>query len=217
MVGGLADELRQNKPGQVYIGKTRGDDSQTWMVKCYINEKDQIIEYEREMQESLLLIGEIVDSFCEFAPNRFLLQLRESTELLIVHDWQVVKQTPVAGYYTIDKALLLPGFNEETFPFVVSYDCGLDYSGKALKGKAFNLINVKTGFHEELIKGTAQNNYRQSAAFITDNRNGEFDIDFCTSVQTKDVHESSWHNMKFDSQFTRILREYGRLPIDDMD
>ena len=57
------------------------------MVKCYINEKDQIIEYEKSMHESLLLIGEIIDSFCEFSKNRFLLQLRESTDLLIVHDW----------------------------------------------------------------------------------------------------------------------------------
>ena len=71
----------------MYVGKTRGDDSQTWLVKCYINEKDQIIEYEKGMHESLLLIREIVDSFCEFSTNRFLLHLRESTELLIVHDW----------------------------------------------------------------------------------------------------------------------------------
>ena len=49
MVSGFADELMQNKPEHVYMGKTRGDDSQTWLVKCYINEKDQIIEYEKDM------------------------------------------------------------------------------------------------------------------------------------------------------------------------
>lgn len=106
--------------------------------------------------------------------------------------------------FTVEKCMLLPGFSfEDAFPFFMSY--GDD---------TFDLINAKSGRVESLISGSACNVRGQSAVFITEHGNHVFDLDFCIKRVNKDNEiEQCWYQMRFNADFMRMLREYGRLPI----
>ena len=71
---------------------------------------------------------------------------------MVIDDWTVLHTIvdPVPGNNTKDWLSLLPSFDVETFPFVVS-------SGK----NTFNLVNVKTGDMSVLISGSAWNRHGQ--------------------------------------------------------
>lgn len=71
-----------------------------------------------------------------------------SQDLLIVVDWKVIYEIGDNAPGNTEKFwhIPLPGFDIETFPFLMT-------SGK----ESYNLINVKDGTMFELVKGTAYN------------------------------------------------------------
>ena len=66
--------------------------------------------------------------------------------LLFVKNWQVANKIQVKQNFSLEKNLLLPSFDMESFPFALSY--GRD---------SYDLVNLKTGKVETLINGSAGN------------------------------------------------------------
>ena len=84
----------------------------------------------------MIIVGAQISSLLEFAENKILLHM-DPTDLLIVHDWEAVKgiiEEPHPGNDQKFFMTTLPGFDIDTFPFVVT-------SGR----KSINLVNVKEG------------------------------------------------------------------------
>ena len=84
----------------------------------------------------MVVAGAQITSLLEFDLDKILLHM-DPTDLLIVHDWEVVSgiiQEPYPGNDQKYLMAALPGFDIETFPFVV-------VSGR----KTINLVNVKEG------------------------------------------------------------------------
>ena len=52
--------------------------------------------------------------------NCLLLQLRNSTDLIVVQDFKVIRRTTVSGPFTLERGLFLPGFDITSFPFIVN-------------------------------------------------------------------------------------------------
>ena len=158
------------------------------------------------MSQSILIIDWKVQSVCEYAQSQLLVHL-QWTDILVIQNWKMTHRITVPDQFTIERCLLLPGFNfEDGFPFFVSY-------GKDM----FDLINVKTGRVESVIQGSAQNLRGQSAAFFTNRGNDIFDMDFCTTRLNKDqMYEYYWYQMRFNADFVKMLRDYGRLPIESI-
>ena len=97
------------------------------------------------MVNSALLKNEIVESVLEYASNKMAVSLQSPADLLILHDWVVVKYIKMSTIGDNRKhwVATLPNFDIETFPFIAC-------SGK----KAISLINVKT-FHSEVLINTS--------------------------------------------------------------
>ena len=95
----------------------------------------------------MLLKNEGVYSILEFAANRMIISV-QLTDFLIAHDWQVVNCISDRNLGNTQKCwmALLPGFDQETFPFIIS-------SGF----ESFNLINVNEYTQEPLIHASNKN------------------------------------------------------------
>ena len=89
----------------------------------------------------------------------------QSRDLMILHDWQVVKVIlePVFGNTLKYWIETLPGFNEENFPFVIC-------SG----WESFNLINVNEMTMQEFVNPFGKFNMRmaQEAAIFIKEKSG---------------------------------------------
>ena len=93
----------------------------------------------------------------------------------------------------------MPSFDMDSFPFIVSY-------GR----NSFDLVNLKTGLVESLIKGSAGNISGQNAAFYISKGVGKFDLHLTASVTTSQGdREQNWLKMAFNFDFFEILRSYG--------
>lgn len=89
--------------------------------------------------------------------------------LLFVKNWQVANKIQVKQNFSLEKNLLLPSFDMESFPFALSY--GRD---------SYDLVNLKTGKVETLINGSAGNMQGQCAAFMISKGVGKFDLHLTT-------------------------------------
>ena len=104
-----------------------------------------------EPEASSLLIEETaVTSVLEFAPDKLLVVIQDGSDLLIVDKWtqiKTIKEPSLAnnGKYWLAK---MPGFDEETFPFCITHG-----------NQTFNLINMKQGSMEILVKAYGKNRY----------------------------------------------------------
>ena len=51
-----------------------------------------------------------------------------------------------------------------------------------------------------------------------DQANGRIDFHFCTvRLNEEGNYEHSWHCMPYNSDFSTMLRKYGRLPVDSIE
>ena len=91
-----------------------------------------------------MLDKEYVRALLVYAHNQMLVHV-EPTDLLIVSDWKVTQLIKDPDSGNIQKFMLmpLPGFDKDTFPFVVC-------SG----GKSMNLINVKNYQMQVMVNAT---------------------------------------------------------------
>ena len=92
--------------------------------------------------ESILFKVEAIQGVCEFAKNQFVFYGRQE-HLFIVKDWKVVKRINDSDSKNINKYSInmFHGFDINNFPFIVT-------SGES----TFNILNVKTGHMEVLVK-----------------------------------------------------------------
>lgn len=107
------------------------------------------VEFDETLSQSLYINGCQVNSCCEFAPGSLLLAVTTSNFILIAMNWIVVRETEVSGKFSVSDSLLLPGFDINSFPFLLE-------SGK----NSYNIINVLSGNRDVLIQGSAQTDYR---------------------------------------------------------
>ena len=105
----------------------------------------------------MLLKGEDVYSMLEFGRNQMLISV-QLTDMLIVNNWKVMFRITDSNPGNFQKCWLapLPGFNFESFPFIVA-------SGH----ETINLINVKEYSIQPLIQSSSRNVRSQQAAFFT--------------------------------------------------
>ena len=106
----------------------------------------QTFDYPADMSSSMLIIDHKVHSVCETPDGNLFIKLQADEMLLFVKNWQVINKIQVKQNFSLEKNLVLPSFDIESFPFVLSY--GRD---------SYDLVNLKTGRVETLIKGSAGN------------------------------------------------------------
>ena len=92
--------------------------------------------------DSILFKTEAIQGVCEYAPNELALFGRQE-HIFIVVDWEVKRRINDSDIKNINKYSLnrFYGFDKNDFPFIVS-------GGES----TFNIVNVKTGHMEVLIK-----------------------------------------------------------------
>ena len=96
--------------------------------------------YDKSLSNSMFIDGGDVRSFCAFSGKNLIVPLKESDEILITKNWKVTQKVHVSSKLTLGHHLLLPGFDIEEFPFLVTYADG-----------SYDLINVRTGKKDVLI------------------------------------------------------------------
>ena len=140
----------------------------------------------------------------EFAADKMIVHV-SSRDLMILHNWQVVKQIIDPVFSNTLKYWIkpLPGFDEEEFPFVVC-------SG----WMTFNIINVREMTMEPLIEFFGKNNrgLSQEGAVLVKEDFG-FSMYFDTTSTTDSGKKMlSWYKMEFKQDFIKALHEFKRLP-----
>lgn len=128
-----------------------------------------------------------------------------SRDLMILHDWKVVRQIhdPVYGNTLKFWIEPMPGFDLKEFPFVVC-------SG----WMTFNIINVRDFTMEPLITFFGKNNrgLSQDGAVFVKEKFG-FSMYFDTTTTTDSGQKVlSWYSMAFREDFIYVLKKYGKLP-----
>ena len=105
----------------------------------------------------MLLLNEAVQTFCEVSETCQLLSLFNCTDLLVVENWEVTRRTKVCGEFSLEKNLLLPGFNLNNFPFIIVQ--AKYYDVRETKCPTIDLMNVLTGRMEPLIAAITNSLY----------------------------------------------------------
>ena len=153
--------------------------------------------------ESIYLKNEVIGSVLEYLKNKMLVHVT-SRDILVVHMWQVVNSIHDPDFGNTLKLWLapLPGFDEETFPFIIA-------SG----WQSYNLINVEDMHMEVLIKASSKS-VRNSVAGVLLKVDSGFNLHFTTQTIT-DVNKRlvNWHCMSFKEDFIQTIKEHKRLPI----
>ena len=105
----------------------------------------------------MLIRDDFAIQACTYGANKILLQLFQSYDLLFVEDLKVIRRAKVPDGFTLGKCLLLPGFDEENFPFMLDYGTISDNYSCRKVSNSYDLLNVKTGQRDLLLQGSAQN------------------------------------------------------------
>ena len=158
---------------------------------------------EGSMVNSALLKNESVESVLEYAPNKMAVTLHSPADLLIVHDWVVIKYIKISTIGDNRKhwVAALPNFNIETFPFILC-------SGK----RAISLINVETFHSDVLVNTSSQGIAGQDGAIFKDGSN-DLNMYFPSRTsETSGIVNYKVHLMQFKEDFVKILQKLGRLP-----
>ena len=107
----------------------------SWVVRCYMNQGPKI-ELDRNPEEdSIRIQKEIVDNCLEYAPKEMLIYIKPK-DVLLAKNGEVTKRIEEEDVGNGQKFWFspLPGFDKNTFPFIIS-------SGWEM----YKIINVKTG------------------------------------------------------------------------
>ena len=154
----------------------------------------------------MLIIGGEIRSFCALSGKNLIVPLKDTDEILVTKNWKVINKVQVSNQVALGQHLLLPGFDIEEFPFVVTY-----------ANNSYDLINVSTGRRDALIKDSAKNDGRWPATFFINHRDDRIDMHFCTlRLNEEDTFEHAWHCLELNADFINVLKKCGRLPIDSM-
>lgn len=176
-----------------YEGQTTPEE---WscVIKADINMEEMCVRCKEHAANSALLKDEVVWSVFEYAPDCMLLSLAGTPDLLMV---QHLKEVRVIADH--DKGNLykywvapLPGFDLETFPFLVSAGA-----------KTFSLINIKERRLEKLINASSYPDAAMEGAY--------FEVDgttttmnfasFLARIDSPDHVCFQWNKVAFHSDF----------------
>ena len=187
-----------------YPGQTTPEE---WscVIKADLNLKDMEVKVKKHSVHSLLLKDEIVWSVFEYAPNCMLLSLNNTPNLLMVENLKTIRVITDSDKTNNYKYWIapLPGFNMDTFPFLVSAGA-----------KAFSLINVKQQKLEKLINATSFPDAAMEGAFFTVDK-GTITMNFASFMARFDNPEQmcfQWNKFSFHKDFQEAITALGRLP-----
>ena len=127
------------------------------------------------MSNSFLVSKNLVVTFVETG-NKLL--LRVSGSILILINWEMVEQVKVNGILNIRRHMLLPGFNMDSFPFILS-----QYQN------TYDIINIKNGCRSTLILGSAKS-VGFLASFFVEEANGLTELHVCTT--RRNTENTKW-------------------------
>ena len=181
-------------------------------MECSFNLSKQALEPDQAKTKELMIKNDLIDSICEIPGDKLLMQA--GLDLLVMSDWQIASKVTMTSGISLEKSSLIPDFDFELFPFIVDYGSTDDNGHSMIKSHSFNLVNIRSGRVDTLINGSAQNFMPQQAIFLTKSGEGRITMDFCTVRHnvTTSLYEQSWHQMSFNTDFTDMLRKYGRIP-----
>ena len=113
------------------------------------------------------------------------------THVFIVDSWEIVKRVEDSDFKNIDKYFMttMPGFDEETFPFIL-------LSGES----SINILNVNDGSMEPLIAAASNPKRAQTAFFFIKRTNALVDsieMHFSTTRTSDDALTlQNWNVMR---------------------
>ena len=83
---------------------------------------------------------------------------------------------------------MLPGFDLDSFPFMVDYDTGI-YGGNVTD--SYLLLNLQDITKGPLVYGSASNRGEWPATFFIDHGNNKIDFHYCTvTLKEKDMQQA---------------------------
>ena len=172
----------QIAPNQ-YQGKTMQN---TWVMRWKI-ESDCSIKPVESKAESIHFNKEAIQGALEYAPKKMILFARQE-HLFIVHNWRVVMLIKDPDIRNISKYSITPflGFNEETFPFVVT-------SGES----SINIVNVKTMTMDVLVKCATSVLHAQTSVFFDKDEEGVTTMHFAHTANEDGITRQNWNQMQF--------------------
>ena len=92
-------KYKKKRPNNIYKGKSMTSD--TWLVKCTWDDEEQMIKIDEDMAESMLITDWKVESACEYAENKLLVQL-QWTDLLVINNWVLEHRVTLPAHFTIE-------------------------------------------------------------------------------------------------------------------
>ena len=185
----------------IYQGNTMQN---TWCMRWNFDGDRMKIAPANMKTQSILFKVEAIQGVCEYAKNEFVFYGRQE-HLFIVKNWEVSRRINDNDSKNINKYSInmFHGFDLNDFPFIVT-------SGES----TFNIVNVKTGHMEVLVKAATSVLHAQTSVFFVPEENGTVSMHFATTRTTEEnMTQQNWFAMSFKKDFFDCLKTYGRLPI----
>lgn len=198
-------KVTEEDTDHIYQGNTMQN---TWCMRWKFDAERLQVGPVDMKTNSILFKTEAIQGVCEYAPNKFIFYGRQE-HLFLVDNWRVTKRINDPDSKNINKYSInmFEGFNLEAFPFIVT-------SGES----TFNLVNVKTGHMEVLIKAATSVLHAQTSIFFVREPDGTVSAHFATTRTTEENKtQQNWFVMSFKKDFFDCLIQYGRLPIKSPD
>ena len=102
---------------------------------------------------------------------------------------------------------MLPEFDVDLMPFLVSTG-----------NKSLNIVNVKTGFTQELIETPISAIKDLSPICFVKAKSGDFEMHFISiKVNEFNVKQIFWYKFHFKPDFVNLMRKYGRVPFNTIE
>ena len=90
------------------------------MVEVKFDKNQQKFAFSPDMSSSFFINKDLLEFFTETPDGKLLLPTRDGM-VLVLSNWGVIDKVIVLGGITLCRHLLLPGFDINTFPFVLKY------------------------------------------------------------------------------------------------
>ena len=144
------------------------------------------------------LYGDKLSSIVEIDDGKILAKSLERNVLLILKDWEIIKEVEVKAEYQLTRSLLMPNFTLEHLPFVIHLG---EYS--------YELVNILTNVVSPLCHVSAKNDVRQNAIFFSEIGFNRFSFNFCSIKKNALRHQvHTWHSLGFNQDALDLMKRY---------
>ena len=101
----------------------------------------------------------------------------------------------------MDNPFKVPGYNEENFPFCITYSM-----------KSVNVVNIKEGTIQSLV------NCDTSSAFCVTTDKDQFDLHFTSRKEEEPNKRFSYHHrMPFKNDIISVMKRIGQVPSETLE